>query len=379
MIRGHGGNIHELARELGCGPGDIIDMSSNVNPLGPPEGLVDHLRERLDAITSLPQVDAAGIIRSFAAYHGIPEDRILAGNGTTQFIYALPLALRSRRALILGPTYADYGDACAMHDVPAHFLIADEPRDFAPDIDAAARRAADADLVFICNPNNPTGAFIPADDLAGLCRSRPDALFIIDESYLPFVDDGESQTLANRDLPNAIILNSMSKIFRAPGLRIGFITGPPAIIDRIGRYALPWSVNALAQAAVAFLMENPDAQAEFIRRTRETLAAERREFASALSAMPSIRPFPSQTSFILLRLSDGLTAEGVCGGLARRRILIRDCSNFKGLSDRHIRISLKTGDINRVVLGALRDIVSTSTTLKPAPEKIRHRSASRQR
>ncbi len=369
MIRGHGGNIHELARELGCDPGDIIDMSSNVNPLGPPEGLVDHLREHLDAITSLPQVDAAGIIRSFAAHHGLPEDRILAGNGTTEFIYALPLALQSRRALILGPTYADYGDACAMHDVPAAFLIADENRNFAPDVEAAVRMADNADTVFICNPNNPTGAFIPADDLAGLCRSRPNALFIIDESYLPFVDDGESHTLANRDLPNAIVLNSMSKIFRVPGLRIGFLTGPPPIIDRIGRYALPWSVNALAQAAVAFLMDNPDAQAEFIRGTRETLAAERREFESALSAMPSIQSFPTQTSFILLRLNGGLTAEGVCGRLARRRILIRDCSNFKGLSDRHIRISLKTGGTNRVVLEALHDIIRTGADR--VPEKPR--------
>lgn len=367
MIRGHGGNIHELARELGCAPGDIFDMSSNVNPMGPPDGLLDHLRAGLDAVASLPQVDAAGIIRSFAAFHDLPEGRILAANGTTQFIYAIPLALRSRRALILGPTYADYGDACAMHGVPADFLIADENRRFEPDLDAASRGAADADLVFICNPNNPTGALIPADDLSRLCRSQPDAVFIVDESYLPFVDDGERQSLAGRELPNVVVLNSMSKIFRVPGLRIGFLAAPPGIIERIGRYALPWSVNALAQAAVTFLMENAGAQTHFIRRTREILGAERREFEAALSAMPSIHPFPSRTSFILMRLGGGLTARTVCDRLARQRILIRDCTNFRGLSDRFIRISLKTGDINRMVLEALRDILRTGKDRVPDP------------
>ncbi len=370
MIRGHGGNIHGLARELECAPDDILDMSSNVNPLGPPEGLIDHLRQHLDTITSLPPVDAAGIIRSFADFHGLPEDRILAGNGTTQFIYTIPLALRSRRTLILGPTYADYGDACAMHDVPAAFLMADEHQDFAPDIDAAFRKSIDADTVFICNPNNPTGALIPADDLVGLCRSRPDTVFIVDESYLPFVEDGESHSLANRHLANAVVLNSMSKIFRVPGLRIGFLTGPRAVIDRIGRYALPWSVNALAQAAVRFLMEGPDAQTAFIRQTRTALAAERRAFEGVLSAMPGIRPFPSRTSFVLLKLGRGRTAETVCERLARQRILVRNCANFTGLSDRFIRISLKTGGINRMVLAALSDIVHTDAGRAPAPTPI---------
>lgn len=361
MIRGHGGNVHDLAHRLGCAPHEIIDMSSNVNPLGPPEGLIDHLQARLAAVTALPQADAAGIIRAFGAFHGLPEASILAGNGTTQFIYALPLALKSRRALILGPTYADYGDACDMHAVPTRFLIADNDRNFIPDIDLAGRKAAHADIVFICNPNNPTGVLIPADELAGLCRSRPDTIFVVDESYLPFADDGDNQTLMNRDLPNVVILNSMSKIFRVPGLRIGFIIGPETIIDRVNRYALPWSVNALAQAAVTFLMENPGAQSRFIRRSREMLAAQRRAFETAVKEMPSIRSFPSQTAFLLLRLGGGLTAERVCAGLARQRILIRNCANFKGLSDRYIRISLKTGDTNRMAIEALHDIVRTDT------------------
>lgn len=356
MIKGHGGNIHELARKLGCEIDEIIDMSSNVNPLGPPEGLIDHLRACLNDITFLPQADAAGIVRAFALCHDLSAERVLAGNGTTQFIYSIPLALKSRRALILGPTYADYGDACATHDVPCQFLMADENREFAPDLDAAARSAALAlaDTIFICNPNNPTGALIPADDLADLCRSHPDAVFIIDESYLPFAENSDSHTLANRNLPNVLVLNSMSKIFRTPGLRIGFVIGPPPLIEKLARHAMPWSVNALAQAAVAFLMESIDAQKNFIRRTCATLAKEKRRFQEAIADIPDIHLFPSHASFILMRLDGGLTAETVCDRLAEDRILIRNCSNFKGLSNRFIRISLKSDRLNIVALAALQ-------------------------
>ena len=90
MIGGHGGNIHELGRRLGCSPADITDLSSNVNPLGPPPGLQEFLREQLDAITALPEVDNRGTIQSYAEFLGVPADRILTGNGTTQFIYSIP-------------------------------------------------------------------------------------------------------------------------------------------------------------------------------------------------------------------------------------------------------------------------------------------------
>lgn len=236
-----------------------------------------------------------------------------------------------------GADDADYGGASAIHDVPAEFIITDANRGFVPDIGAAASKVSDADLVFICNPINPIGALIPSDVLTALCRSRPEALFIVDESYLPFVEDGDAHSLAGRKLPNVVVLNSKSKIFRVQRFRIGFLIGPPSVINRMGRYTLAWSVNALAQAAVVFLMENPDDQTAFIRQTRETLGAEQREFDAALTVMQAFFPMPSQTSFILMQLGGGLTADEVCSQLVRRRILICYYSNFKGISDRFSR------------------------------------------
>ncbi len=134
MITGHGGNIYEVARSIGCKPFEIIDMSSNVNPLGPPSGLTEHLKENIDSITALPEVDAKDIKNKFAHRYDIDSECVMSGNGTTQFIYAIPQVLGTRKALILGPTYSDYADACIMQNVYLDYFIAKESLFFQPDI-----------------------------------------------------------------------------------------------------------------------------------------------------------------------------------------------------------------------------------------------------
>ena len=190
-------------------------MSSNVNPLGPPPGLLAHLQDRLPAITRLPEVDAAEAASAFAFRHGVDPQRVLGANGTTQFIHILPRVLGSRCAAILGPTYADYTDACRLSGVPWVEVLSEPANGFVHDpatIDRAVR--AGADTVFVCNPNNPTGVLLPAAALEDLCRRHRQARFVVDESYLPFVRDGENDSLVACCHPNLVVLNSMSKIFR---------------------------------------------------------------------------------------------------------------------------------------------------------------------
>ncbi|MCG8531474.1 MAG: aminotransferase class I/II-fold pyridoxal phosphate-dependent enzyme, partial [Desulfovibrionales bacterium] len=184
MIIGHGGNKEALARKLGCDINEITDMSCNLNPLGPPERIKEVIRENLDAIHSLPQPDAADICKGFAAYHGMDPSRVAAGNGTTWFLYTLPPSLGAQRVLILGPTYSDYRDGCRMHGVAYEHLICRPENNFAPDLEALARGARKADLVYICNPNNPTGALVEKASILDLVKDCPGTNFVIDESYL---------------------------------------------------------------------------------------------------------------------------------------------------------------------------------------------------
>ena len=346
MLNGHGGNIYDIALRLGCAPSEIIDMSSNVNPLGPPPGLVNFLKENLNVITALPQVDANLVVHSFADRYGLDPATVLAGNGSTQSIYALPLALKTKKAMILGPTYADYADACRMHSVRFDYFIAQESQGFKADINLIKKQVTGFDTVFICNPNNPTGAFYTAVEIESLCRDFPDIYFVIDESYLPFVTSGDHESMIGRSLPNVIILNSMSKIFRISGLRIGFTIASKNVIEALTRYSLPWSVNALAQLAVRYLMKHRAEVNAFIDRTHELVETEKRRFAEKLENAAGIKLFASTTSFILAKLAHPHTADAICQALLQERILIRNCSNFKGLSNRFIRISLKNRATN---------------------------------
>jgi len=355
LIEGHGGDIYRMARVLNCSPSQIVDMSSNVSPLGMPPGLEDYLRQGLRELISLPEVDSEELRSNFANKWNISENQVVVGNGTTEFIYILPVALGIKKALIVGPTYADYADACAVFNVTYSFYLALEENDFKPNIDHVELSLRGVDTVFICNPNNPTGHLIPGNTLKELCEDNPEKIFIVDESYLPFVVDGQNETLINKALKNVVVLRSFSKIFGIPGLRLGFLSASPDIIQKIGRHKRPWNVNRLAQLAGIFLL----GQDQFIKDVGHFTKKERTGFLKQLRDVTGLRPFSGVTNFILFKLVGRLKAADVCKRLAQNRILIRDCSNFYGLSDRFIRIALKTPEENNICIQRLRDILST--------------------
>lgn len=354
MIQGHGGNKQHLADRMGCRLEDIIDMSSNLNPLGPPERIHTFIRENIHLIHALPEPDAAGMSRGFAAYHGIDPGCVIAGNGTTFFIYTLPLALGSKKALILGPAYADYEDACAALNVKTSHCLALAENNFIPDLDQLSAGAGQADLVFICNPNNPTGTLIDKQDLERLIRCHTNTCFVVDESYLPFVPDAEDFSLIKlAHLPNLVVLSSMSKIFRIPGLRTGFLSGAKALIRKLMAHYQPWSVNALAQAVITDIYNHPEEILPFFRQTREFIVKARRAFVHALAETDGIRLFDTPVYFVLARL-DRILASQLCRRVGEDRFLIRDCANFKGLSHRFVRFSLKTNEINLALAQSIK-------------------------
>lgn len=369
MLKGHGGNSIELARQLGCLPQEIIDMSSNINPLGPPPGLVKYLGEHIDAAGKFPEVDSREITEQFADQCRIDSDRVLAGNGTTQFIYALPQALGIKRALIAAPTYSDYADACRLNNVKITFAIAAESQNFQPDLDQISKHLDAVDSVFICNPNNPTGALIPADDLKALCRAHPDTIFIVDESYLSFIQGAEEKSIRRKDLSNLIVLVSISKIFAIPGLRIGFVVSSGERIKQLRRFLQPWSVNSLAQLATGYLMIQKDEMDTFIKKTNRLITAERNRLVAAFEDIPDIILYPSTTNFLVARLQNRLYAAEVCRRLAGHKILVRNCDNFYGMTNRHIRISLKLPEHNLMLIHRLLELAQPHANRGQAKEK----------
>lgn len=352
MIQGHGGNIYGLAHDLGCDPAEIVDMSSNVSPLGMPQDLEEQLRAALKEVMSLPEVDSGTLRRSFAAKKGLDPDRVLVGNGTTEFIYSAPIALNIKKGLIIGPTYSDYRDACDAYNVSYQFYLSEEKDKYKLNIDNIEDILKGIDAVFICNPNNPTGRLIPSKVLKKLICNHPEVCFVVDESYMPFFFDADSETLARSDRANVIVLHSFSKIFGIPGLRLGFLTGSRELVNRFVRFKQPWSVNRIAQVAGTYLLR----EERFVREVAQFVIKEKRAFLSFLGEITELRPFPSVTNFILFKLTGKMNAPAIFKKMAREKILIRDCSNFYGLTDRFIRIALKSPKENRLCAEKLKEL-----------------------
>lgn len=358
MIIGHGGNKKDLAKRINCAVDDIIDMSSNLNPLGPPEMIEKLICDNLFKIRSLPEPDAATLRKGFAKFHEIDHTQVVAGNGTTWFIYTIPQALGCKKVLIVGPTYSDYKDACLMHNISFQHCLAKESDMFHPDIDEISRMAKEADTVFICNPNNPTGSLVPREKLEYLIQKHENINFIIDESYLPFVDQAHEISLVSyNQYKNVIVLSSMSKIFRIPGLRTGFLSAASGVVDKIMAYYQPWSVNALAQTVIEHIFDHPEEIESFYRKTRAYINTEKQAFLESLADIQGLQIFESSTYFILARLTNKMTSNDFCERIGQHKILIRDCSNFFGLSDQYVRFSLKERQINKGLSKAIKQAI----------------------
>lgn len=354
----HGGNIVAVAKELGCRVVDLIDMSSNLTPLGMAPGLRQVLEQGLSQIAYLPETESETLRNIFAARFGLAENEVLVGNGTTEFIFALPWAFTGRRAVIVNPTYSDYQLACSWAGVEVVDFMLDRDRDFQLDLHRLSSQLRGGELVFLCNPNNPTGVLTPNRELHDFIVNHPQTFFLVDESYLPFTRDISLLTL---ELPvNLFVLFSSSKIYGIPGLRLGFLVSRAANLKKLGERRKPWGVNRIAQLAGEFLLTHGEVYAEQV---RAFLEKERPWFVDRLAKIPGIEVIPGNANFILIRLHGQMTARQLRDKMLVRRIMIRNCDNFEGLDDTFFRVCLKERKENEACIRALSDIVAERSEL----------------
>lgn len=348
----HGGNIVATAKNLGCKVTELIDMSSNLTPFGMVPGLKEVLINNLDEISYLPETSSETLCRIFADKYGLKQDQVLAGNGTTEFIFALPSLFARERAIIVNPTYSDYRLACSWANVPVFDYMLSLQEDFALDLDSLAENFKGGELVFICNPNNPTGRLISSQDLYEMIIHHPDTYFMVDESYLPFTQES---SLLHFDLPsNLFILCSLSKIYGIPGLRLGFLVASSDNLSKMAKLRKPWGVNRVAQLAGEYLL--PQAN-NYIEEVRQFLDKERPRFIRTLSSIKGIHVIPGKANFILCYLKGPVLADEIHEKLLHKKIMIRNCASFDGLDDHYFRMSLKQKRENDLCLQALVQVL----------------------
>ena len=350
----HGGNVYEIASQLGCAPEEILDYSASINPLGPPPGLVELLGDTFQRLQHYPDIQNRLLVESIARHHGVSVDQVVVGNGSTELIYWLPQALGIRKALILLPTFGEYQKAFELQGVQLAKLIASPDENFQPTV-AQLDEIFDKfspEAILFTHPGSPAGTLLPPAVREWLiAKGKSGKLFcIIDEVFIDFCEE-ESLKGFLRDSDHLVMIRSMTKFYGLPGLRLGYLLTSEPLAARLRHFLPPWSVNTYAQVAGPYCFE----QREYREKTLALIAQERARMAERLETLGGCRVFPGRANYLLMRLGQNHppAAQVQQDLLSSDRILIRDCRSFEGLDDRYVRFAIRLPEQNRRLLEAL--------------------------
>jgi len=336
----HGGFHHTHAN-------DWLDFSSNVNPYGPSPRVWDALRNV--PIGRHPDPRATPLRDALAERHGVDARHLIVGNGSIELIYHLAVAyLRTNdRVLIVAPTFGEYAAAATMMGARIVEYRTRPENDFVIDVNAlvAQARAVRPRMLFVCNPNNPTGTYLARDDIEKILRACDSTLVVLDEAFVRFVANAWDARTLRYD--NLLILRSLTKDYALTGLRVGYALASAAIIEALEKVQPPWSVNAFAQAATLAALDDEQ-------HLRDSLAALARAKIALVNDVTQLglRVVPSTTHFFLVQVE---SAAEFAQQLRARKIVVRDGTSW-GLPD-FVRIATRTPAENARLVQALQDIL----------------------
>ena len=328
----------------------VLDFSTNLNPLGPPPCVTEAVRESAAQISNYPDTAAAELVEALAKLEAVPQERLILGNGAAELIYALVQALRPQNALLAVPTFSEYARALAAADCGIHCACLTEETGFRLQASFIKEITEETDMVFLCQPNNPTGLLIEQELLGEIlerCRACH-ALLVLDECFLDFVEGGASLSRVRDTEKNTelFILKAFTKRYAMPGLRLGYgICGNAELLNRMRAQLQPWNVSVPAQmAGVAALREAGD-WAEHA----AAIVREERAYLEKTLTAAGFRVFPSAANYLFFSGHVGLQEE-----LLAENILIRDCANYEGLKKGYYRIAVRGHEQNEQFAEALR-------------------------
>ncbi len=336
-------------------PPGLIDFSSNLNPWGPPEGVRRLFqRDLLREIIPYPDPAYPDLRMALEHYTGCPSRLIFPANGSEEIFFWICLLLKPREVLVINPTYGEYAIAAwaAGAEVREHVLKAGNDFTLCPGDAAAPMRRAD--LVFLCNPNNPSGNLVPREDmreLAGLMK--PGAVLVVDEAFMDFVTDSGDTTAIPMVGEGLWVTRSLTKFFSLAGLRLGYLLAPAEAIGKLESITPLWRVNRLAELAAIAALEDE----AFIGEMPSRMAGERELFAEELRATGWLRPYPSAANFLLVEITrPGLKAGQLQHDLLERGYLIRDASSFTGMNERYVRLAVLDRESNAALVREMERI-----------------------
>lgn len=351
----HGGNLERAMERYDISLDEIIDFSANINPLGISPKIKEVLVKSIDQLSRYPDPECKEAKKEISRYFKIDYENIILGNGSTELIYLIVQTLKAKKVLIPIPTFCEYERALNNNNVSINFYKLKEKQEFAISINEIISQLAGIDLTFLCNPNNPTGTFFNKKEILILVREiqKRKIFLVLDEAFIDlYEEDSFIKEVKNYD--HLIVLRSLTKFYGLPGLRIGFGAGSSKLIKELEIQKIPWSVNCLAQIAVREMLRDE----KFISKSRSFLLKEKEFFYQELSNIEGLKVYKPSSNFIFIKLLGNISSEGLIDQLAKKGILIRDCSNFRGLEkEKFIRVAVRTRKENLKLLEQLKIIL----------------------
>lgn len=330
-----------------------LDFSVNVSPLGVPEGVRRAIAEAAVAADRYPDPLCGRLRDRIAEKEGVAAEQILCGNGAAELIFRAVLAKKPRRALLLAPTFAEYEAALQTAGCEITYYPLREENDFALDQNILGDIRPGIEMVFLCQPNNPTGITTPRSLLLQiLAQSRSvGALLVLDECFCDFLDEPTAHSLTGelRHPGELLILKSFTKMYAVAAVRLGYcLSADTALLESMALAGPPWSVSSLAQAAGLAALEEGD----YVQKVRTLIQTERPWLATQLQGL-GLRVVPGEANYLLFRCTIPLAEP-----LAQRGILLRGCGNYRGLDDSWYRAAVRTHEENQQLIQAMGEVLA---------------------
>jgi len=348
----HGGDIYSK-REI---PENtrLIDFSANINPLGMPLNVKTAIIDNIDNFSCYPDPLCRELIKEISEYEKVQQEYIVCGNGADDILYRISAALKPKRALLTAPAFSEYEQSLKITDCSIIYGYLSESTGFKLDRSILDSITSDIDIMFLCNPNNPTGITVQKDlvlKIAAVCKSN-NAVLVVDECFIDFVENTDEYSITDKinDFDNVIVLKAFTKIYAMAGIRLGYaICSDKAVIEKIYNAGQPWSVSVIAQkCGVAAIRET-----EYVERTRQIIKQNREYLISELKLI-GLKVFDSMANYIFFKSENKfLYLE-----LEKYGILIRPCGNYRGLDDTYFRIAVKSREDNEYLIESLKQILN---------------------
>lgn len=352
----HGGDIY--SKRGIQGNNKIIDFSANINPLGIPLAVKRAITDNLDDFSNYPDPLCRALINEISKYENIPAEYIVCGNGAADIIYRIAVAIKPKMTLLTAPTFSEYEESVKTVNSSVRYHYLRESNQFQLDQSIFKNITPDIDVMFLCNPNNPTGAPIEKEmvlKIAAECKLN-NIVLVVDECFIEFLENSQAYSIVDElhAFDNIIVLKAFTKTYAMAGIRLGYgICSNQIIIDSLYSAGQPWSVSVVAQkCGIAAIKET-----EYVIQTK-LLIKENREYLMSQLSLFGIKVFKSKANYILFKSENKLLHRE----LEEYGILIRSCGNYIGLDDTYFRIAVKSKEDNEYLVKCLKKIMNKYIT-----------------